>query len=396
MKTQTWALPISLVLLGCGSSGAGGGGQTGLDGGAPLPSDLAPQALRQSVEPYDVSVLVPADADPAQLPSASALGARGELFPRALFAMLPRLQANGPDDLYASLRLVSVRVDPCFAAVEDRGDKCTNQVRLVLRSWNNAAGGVSDDGAIHLFYGVSREELTTLVATTVALRKDPPAQMGLGPHPSMKQEGMSGPFAKGYFSALLSFIGEANLTRIAFITREAARQPTWKFGSFDKASGAWKPLAIPTTQGATVQTIGGGLGFGPGTYDFKVDLPTEHADKTAALYSSEKITALGKAEVESAYDAALRIENPSKHSPETIDCASCHLSHARQTVEAQFALAPMGRPDAYPSALTPTGLISSARVHAFTYGEGGTQISQRVANETIAVVKYFNEKIVKR
>ena len=185
------------------------------------------------------------------------------------------------------------------------------------------------------------------------------------------------------------------MTSITSISRENTRSPTLKFGGFEKGDG-WTALKIPTIEPTTLQTVGSGLGFAPGAFDSTVAPETRSQEKTRALYSSSTIASIPKADAEQAYNAALRLENPTKHTSETIDCGSCHVSHTRQTAEANFGFTAQGREDRYDAELVGTGLVSSVRVHAFSYGEGGLQISQRTANETAAVVKYFNEKIVTR
>lgn len=65
--------------------------------------------------------------------------------------------------------------------------------------------------------------------------------------------------------------------------------------------------------------------------------------------------AASKTAQQAAFDAALRIENPTKHSPDTIDCASCHV---------------------------------------FSYRDGHPMIAVRVINETASVVAYLNGSVL--
>jgi hypothetical protein len=112
------------------------------------------------------------------------------------------------------------------------------------------------------------------------------------------------------------------------------------------------------------------------------------------------------ADLQSAYDAALRIENPGFHSPNTIDCASCHLAQpARQLVgEKYFGLSPAGNANAFVADpfIPPADTVSVTSVldgdglnlHAFSYRDGEPMINQRVINETAAFLVYVNTQVL--
>lgn len=99
------------------------------------------------------------------------------------------------------------------------------------------------------------------------------------------------------------------------------------------------------------------------------------------------------------YDSLLRIENPARHTPNTIDCASCHAAElARVAVaESDFGFSAADNPNAFrpdESAVPPGDFVRSTpeptadqfSVHAFSYAGLEPGISRRVINETAAVV----------
>ena len=98
------------------------------------------------------------------------------------------------DAAFSNLRVVGMRIDPCFAALSPAADGvgCQNQLRLVVQEVVN---GTIYDSALHLFYAISREEVTQLVKVTAGLRQalKPKRRLGqLQPHPIMVEQGPDG------------------------------------------------------------------------------------------------------------------------------------------------------------------------------------------------------------
>ena len=90
-----------------------------------------------------------------------------------------------------------------------------------------------------------------------------------------------------------------------------------------------------------------------------------------------------------AMDALTRVENPALESPDTVDCAACHLAnrvrgHLQTTFSLSSSLSYAGTTEA-------TRLIGGAdrdneNLRAFGYFNDQPAISQRAANETIKVL----------
>ena len=172
----------------------------------------------------------------------------------------------------------------------------------------------------------------------------------------------------------------------------------WDFSGFDiEPSGVARPMRIASTN-STKQTLFSGFNSIIPSAQFTPE--TNHADNFAALANEQRADQLTVAQRATAYDALLRIENPSRHSPDTIDCISCHFSiHADVFVAQQhFSMTPSGNPNRYlPTSLalrslaTPTFDNSAGfNVHAFSYFGLKPGINQRAVNETAAVVEYLN------
>ncbi len=364
-----------------------------------------PKTLEEPVGAYDVSVLFPLP-EPGQQTSmigADAVGARGVLLPRARYAELPLIDvALNNDQSYGLLRVVSARLDPCFPGL---GEPCEAQIRLVLQPILPSPVGdglVANDAAVHLFYSLSRDELEAALRLVVELRvragfgaSDAP----LGVHPALEREGVDGPFARGLRAALLTYAGEENLVRVTFMALEGFSDQ-WRFGGYDVVGGSLVPMQIPGI-GSTEQEFLNEDRTGAGFSGVKVAPPSSSADEFSLLL--DPIAAAGAtAEARAAaFGAALRVESPDRHSPASVDCVTCHVAApARAFAERTFGLSAVGSPDQWVAAdgAAPEGAteLPTNGLRAFGILGRAPAVSQRVANETAAVVALVNAEMVGR
>jgi hypothetical protein len=365
-----------------------------------------------SVQMNDVSILLPlaktqADFD-AYLP-ASAQCVGGALVPQDIFTSfnVPAMTAVGPGKPeldYSTLRLVAVRLDPCFAQIGPVTDttNCTNQLRAVFQSLSFANGATTaEDSALHVFYSLTRDQFTSALRQVIALRTANGGITDLGPlavHPIAAQQGVSGAMATGLAAIVKEFAGTGTLTRM---TRLYSSFDFWDFNGIDIAGGASTPMVIPTlpdnattvlfTAPLASDTLAGS--FNPATTS------TDDITLLARFAAAQQAT---KEAQQSAFDAALRIENPTLNSPNTIDCASCHVAGvARSLNSGPLGLSTTGNSNAFvaPSAIPPADLaetaaptpgIPSRNFHAFSYKGDQPLIMQRVINETASIVAYVN------
>lgn len=333
----------------------------------------------------DVSFLLPLPraAGGNELMSLAESGPKGALLPPALQAELPKPLSNSPMTTVADVKIVSARVDPCFVA--SNGAACRRQIRLVGQPLTASAGKVETvDATVPLFYDLSKAELRTAVARLRALKAAAQMQTAckpLGIHPVMAREGLTGPYALALRSLLRDLCGASNLTRVA-VMQVGRPGTTWTFSAFDVAAGRLTPVTVPnlapeTSQGFTVSDTAQDTAFFQHGPDSKLPLLLRDADLRAASVT----------DVESAVREALRIENPARENPGTVDCVSCHLTdRARHLAESVRGVTLPATPERYVDArfdlsLKPDGAGIRAQ-RAFGYFADQPSIIQRVVNES--------------
>lgn len=369
-------------------------------------SDGLPKTLEEPVGVHDVSVLFALPDVLGQRTSmigADAVGKRGVLFPLELFSELPLVDILlSNEQSHGLLRVVSARFDPCFPGM---GEACQNQIRLVMQPVTLDPNGehlIANDAAVHLFYSVTREELEAALRHVVELRRASGIEDGTGPlgvHPALLAEGIEGKFARGFRDALLTYAGEENLVRVTFMALEGASDE-WRFGGFDVVDGALVPLAISgltSHDQSFINADRSGVSFDQAS----VSPESTNADDFSIFLFPDKASAATAAERDAAFAALLRVENPTRHTPNTIDCVSCHIAPGtRSHVEQTYAMTAAGSAEVFLSAAgsEPAGRTSFGTHNLRAFGIFGSEpaISQRAVNETEAVVDYVNRELVAR
>lgn len=364
----------------------------------------APRALTEEVGAHDVSFLypLPPQAQRTSLLGAAASGARGALLPSELYSGLPPLDFLTPNlDGYHLFRVVGVRLDPCFPGLGVPDEtSCKNQLRLVMQPVLPQPGGkalTTSDTALHLFYSLTRAELADTLAQLVLLRQAAGIEQGgpVGVHPALAREGLEGPFAAGVRALVLAHAGRDNLTRVTFMALEQVGQ-AWRFGGFDIEGGMLRPMTIPLV-GVTEQTFQN-LDLRGQTFERAATYPASPSDDNLkSLLDPKWLDAASPAERLAAYKHALRVENPTAYSPDTLDCATCHVaSAARRYAEATYGLSAEG-PERYTPASGPplAGATGNATNELRAFGYFGVQpsVNPRVVNETAEVVLRVNATV---
>lgn len=384
------------------------------------PTTPAPKA---PIGPYtglvgtsDVSILYPLPLDGASkdFVPAGFMGDHGVLFPRAMFDKVAGLSLDRtrsiPPSGFDQLVLISLRLDPCSAR---KGAGCTSEVRAVFQAVNrNGAGGVfedgdttpgmtASDGAVHVMYDMSEAELVIMMKQILTLKaaNGGLADQVLGVHPILAAQGLGGPFAKGLQAIVLEHLGEDRIARVTvFDHNMAPDEDGWTFQIFDNVSGTLNAKKIPTTTFES-QTVAGSNAFtGP--------LTSTGAETFSAPSVPDKVDALvarGRPPVGSpdvatklvpAFEAAARIQNPTVHNAETIDCTTCHLAEGAKLIgEATYALSTTqafkhSRVLDYKSERA-----SVTNLHAFGYLHRKISIMQRTANESVLVAEAMEKKV---
>ncbi len=397
---------VLLALVACGSSSVAGNG-------TPTPSEgvVDPATTLTQVEPQDVTVVYPlpaSAADAEHMLKGTSVGAFGELVPREAFSRIAEpldARSKGPvgsagEPARQGLHLVAVRLDPCFG-VEGKESTCQAQMRLVFQGMagvGDAPGPAADDGAVHVFVALPQAELVRTVKQVLALKEAAGgyADAPLGVHPILAKQGLGGAFAKGLRSIVLEHAGAAKTVRVTFFKLLNAGVSTWSFGILENQSGSYR-LASIATIARPGQSLSNALAFG-GDLSATVDPATSHADNLTLLLDTNRAKAAAAADRQAAFDAALRIENPLRHTPDTIDCVSCHTAMAAaRSAEAKLGLSREGNANHFvakvPVLPTMPATVSLHNLHAFSYLGRELGVSQRTANETAVAVDRVNAKL---
>jgi hypothetical protein len=404
-------LRIALVLvMACGCSGAisSGGGR---GGGGKADGEFADGGVvdRLHLQMNDLSILFPlanSDHEFSAYLQAASPGLGGDLLPEALFAAV-----DSRGIVYANLRVVSFRLDPCFANVGPIVDPstCQNQLRVIFQPLTFANGTTTtDDSAVHAFYSLTRDQLVAAVREIAAARRESSGDEDLGPlsiHPVVAQQGLDGPMGASLEAIITKYAGASNLIRFTLMDSASVFGPIgngeqrfWNFNGFDVVGGVATPMIIPTLGSDDTEVNFETMATDP--LIATLSPPTTSTDDLHLLANATQARQATTHEQQAALDAALRIENPNFHSPNNIDCSSCHTAQAGRQLVAEnvLGLTVAGNPNAFvadpsiPSgdAVTTTMVNNPMlNLHAFSYRNTSPMINQRVVNETAVNLAYL-------
>ncbi len=383
----------------------------------------------------DLSVMFPLAKSEAEFdlyPSASSLGANGVLVPEALYNSDP----ESGEIPYDNLRVVAFRLDPCFAHLGPITDPsmCDNQIRLIFQPLAfDSDMTTAEDAGVHVLYSITRDQLVA-AANEIAAARAAFGDSDLGAvavHPLLASQGLSGPFAQQLFAIIAKYADGTKIERItSFIADGGAAGgggpiPTngvemgsgsgsgsddpppldggifWELHGMSVANGVETAIAIPSLpEGTTDMSLEASIG--PLEASFSPE--TGSADNIVTLANADQAMSATQVQRQAAFDAALRIENPTMNSPNTIDCASCHMAEPARTLVGQqmLGMSPAGDSNAFsPASTIPTadlavttpmlvGSDGGLNIHAFSYRGSDPMINQRVINETAANLAYLS------
>lgn len=382
------ALLFSVFLVACGAPVPTE--DAGVDGG------VVPTVSDGGLDLNDVSWLLPLPG-PAQrnaLLGLDAAGARGALLPRSLYDALPELMPDVTQDaLHDELRVIGVRVDPCFPA-DAQSAGCIKQVRLVAQPVFFSPLASTRDATIHLFYDLSDADWADVVATLrelKALSGDATRGVPLDVHPVVKREGLSGAYATKVHALVTRLCGAQNLSRVAFM-RLLQEDVAWRFGAFNVVSGAYVADPIPRLSNALTEQ--GVQEFGNTAFRSGELQPEAIGDQLSTLLSESEMRLTDERTLQRAVTSALQLEHPARLNPKTADCGSCHVvSRALTNAKRQRQLDVSGHADFF--SFNPR--FNLARVDAVgddpralrAFGYFGTlsALSQRTINESAEVAE---------
>jgi hypothetical protein len=371
----------------------------------------------------DVSVLMPLPTEKDSrnfLLSAESTGRNGVLFPEthenSIKDLIISFERPEPDNIYQSIRVVGMRIDPCFKYTTIPFEKCHPQIRLV---WQPTAGlntkkVTTSDGAIHTFYDLTKEEFSGLTKDLMQL-KIKNQKYGiyttgapLNIHPAFNRQERRHSFNEELKTIILNYAGEKSLTRFTFM-RLLTKDLWWSFGGRDKdRNGIWHDTVIPKlSKGDITQDFFNEESHNPtGMRGTVLPDVIEKSDDLSEIVNgySLKNDANGVEKLKKSFQKINRIENPNIHSPASLDCVHCHITDATKLwVEKE-------KPEMYKKVQTGLDVytqdfisrhnlrnVTNKKAHnkslrAFGHFESSPSVNQRVINESASVADFLNRQ----
>ena len=352
----------------------------------------------------DVSYLfsLPASFSKDSLLKLSSKGKYGDLLSRAYFDALPPITLDlTPDQTYQQLRVVGIRIDPCFAGPSS--GQCQPQVRLVWQPLVERSTGATlttDDAAIHTFYNIPTNEFNDLLNDLQKLKRENTFSsqgLPLGVHPGLNNDDKNVTFIKALEEVFLARIGFARVSRVTFMQLSGAGN-IWNFGGFNVCGGKLVRLLIPRIMSQTQTFVNNP--FPENTYfDHAYASPEPKGNDTFNLiiHDSRLIAPSDEPNIKLAAVSMSRIENPKFHTSESVDCVSCHLAQpARTWTVRQFPWLHLQMNEfIYRSEFNLTNVSPSQEnttiIRGFGYFERQPAISQRAINESAEIADQLNK-----
>ena len=351
----------------------------------------------------DVSILLPLASTLASsgVLRPSTQGKAGELLPARFLGMLPLLSESSAAFPNQSLAVVGVRIDPCFPGIANPPEPCHFQIRMVWQPMFQVGANLEAmDAAVHTFYELTSGEFTELSQKIAVLNaKSGLSTKGLplGVHPLIASQGLSGSYWQELSSIILSYTGEARLVRFTFMSSSTADM-MWDFGGFDITPQKITRMVIPriqTRDQSFVNVTHDMVHFNGGA---KPEAPGDVDTFSRIVANSGNFTPEDSAIVKASVESIYRIENPTIHSPATVDCASCHTAEpARLWAISVFSELHLDQSQyRFQSAFNLQNTTESGStthlLRAFGYDGKTPAISQRTINESAAVAGALNAK----
>lgn len=335
-------------------------------------------------------------------------GRGGPLLPQKFWQQLPAInQGESLARTYRNLRVVAVRFDPCFKVEGE----CRSQVRFVWQPIDQAGYGSTSpqgleakDAAVHSFHTLNAAVFRQMMAEYDLLSRGPAGTRDDQPlqvHPAIRQQGLDGRFALSLRRLLLKYCGEANLWRVTAMSTLVGGDK-WEFRGFNIVEGKPVDIVIPRTGSATQQSYFVSLLSERDYTNGKLSPPPVGEDNlNRMLRDSRTLVIQGADTLASLAESIVRIENPDIHSPDSMDCVSCHASQVAGSLlfdkQPRLAQDPQIVSQAYRNSPLlrdlPTNPTRPRVLRALGYFEKFPVLSRRVVNETAAVVDRLNGSV---
>jgi hypothetical protein len=249
-------------------------------------------------------------------------------------------QAGSSYTEFESLRVIGMRIDPCFQfdlPLRTEDVNCSHQMRLiwqpVVKDENYTFTTL--DASVHSFYKLSPEEFSELKSDLMNLKKKlkiTTSGLPLGVHPALKMANTRDMFSKGIKTIMLNYAGDSNLIRYTFM-KLLSEKIWWEFGGVDIKNGVPTKISIPRYDASVVeQHFFQNDFFDP--LKMRASITPEIESKVVKednFYEVVKgysyyFNPSYRKKLVQAIQTINRVENPAIHSPESIDCVHCHIS----------------------------------------------------------------------
>jgi hypothetical protein len=241
------------------------------------------------------------------------------LLPGAVFTKLPDivLDLDRGTVYKKALKVVAVRIDPCF---REENVECRRMIRFVWQPLVFEENRFTSlDAGIHTFYELNEAQWQNF------LKELPAGAPGSKPgiHPLLAKEGYQGATWQK-LQVILKYCNPVTLVRATAMTVNPLGN-IWFFTGLEVKAGVTQAIKIPRindfTQGffANVSDLD--------SPEFRVAMdpaPQDQASFLRVLRDSLSAHQLPDAELQEATREGLRLENPKATHPSMVDCASCH------------------------------------------------------------------------
>lgn len=339
------------------------------------PADTIPSPLLQW-DLHDLSILLPLPQNEESERELLRLNESQNLeLPAEILQALPPFILDDLDEAGTekSLRLLAVRIDPCFKdSVLDSDDLCRRQIRVILQPLLNKGETYSTtDAALHLFYEFDLSQWTKFLLDWERVKSQGPWKDQLSVHPVLKSEGLQGPKWKNMRKIILQYCELKNLRRVTISTVNRGGF-FWSFKGVEVQGGQIQSeIQIPFLQGSTQQVYF----TSPQNFEeFKGAFrPTPTWNPLIGKFLKDSLSAMNvqspnSEDWEGFFKSIRGVDDPSLFNPGDIDCASCHVAP-------QILNWADGK-------MSSSNKTRSNRIRMFGYFETEPQVTQRVLKET--------------
>ncbi|HET9623107.1 MAG TPA: hypothetical protein VFP84_17160 [Kofleriaceae bacterium] len=368
---------------------------------APPPSPTTPAPPPHALGMNDVSILLPLPRDPG-VPVIAGIG--GLVDPRWFDALV------APGDLgpkvgdlaaYAAFQVVAVRFDLCERL---RVGACPvgsdGRLRVVLQPCVHAGQHImTQDIAIHAFYPIAAAELAGVIDELRALAalQDAPADAPLMVSPAAAAGRAA--YVDRLRALVLRFARADRIARLTVIGQRAgAAAFAWVFRGLDRAArgAGFAPMVIPAIDATQQATL---LAGGDAVFDAApiADAPAGFALATNGV----RFAAASPTDRERALAALTELQDPTRHDTIDTQCLGCHVAtYLTRRRALSLGVDPAAVPGRFTSrfnvAVDSVASRDARVVRAFGWAGDAPAISQRVANDTAAVLAEIAERFPPR